>query len=65
MVDADLADVKMLVLTAAGQHYQMLFEPDEQWLPVAKVLEKPTSGKTLVREISRLLGESEGGEEEK
>ena len=63
--DADLADVKMLVLTAAGQHYQMLFEPDEQWLPVAKVLEKPTSGKTLVREISRLLGESEGGEEEK
>ena len=63
--DADLDGVKMLVLTAAGQHYQMLFEPDEQWLPVAKVLEKPTSGKTLVREISRLLGQSEGGEEEK
>ena len=63
--DADLADTRMLILTAAGQHYRMLFEPDEQWLPVAKVLEKPTSGKTLVREISRLLGDSEGREEEK
>ena len=58
--DADLAGTKMLVLTAAGQHYQMLFEPDEQWLPVDKVLEKPTSGDELVAEITRLLAPSEG-----
>jgi CheY-like chemotaxis protein len=56
--DPDLADVKMLVLTAVGQHYQMLFEPDEQWLPVAKVLEKPTTGQELVAEISALLSDS-------
>lgn len=53
--DADLAHVKMLVLTAVGQHYDMLFEPDEQWLPVAKVLEKPTTTDELIREISALL----------
>ncbi len=52
---ADLADMKVLVLTAAGQHYQMLFEPDDQWLPVAKVLEKPIEIDALIREISALL----------
>ena len=60
--DESLTDVKMLILTAAGQHYQMLFEPDEQWLPVAKVLEKPTAGGELAAEISALLGDSEKGE---
>jgi CheY-like chemotaxis protein len=61
--DAALADVKMLVLTAVGQHYQMLFEPDEQWLPVAKVLEKPTTGDALVGEISALLAEAADDED--
>ena len=60
--DEALADVKMLVLTAAGQHYQMLFEPDEQWLPVAKVLEKPTTGGELAAEISALLAGSDNSE---
>ena len=53
--DADLDGTKMLVLTAAGQHYQMLFEPDDQWLPVEKVLEKPTTSKKLIEEISALV----------
>lgn len=53
--DAGLADVKLLLLTAVGQHYEMLFEPDEQWLPVDKVLEKPTTGEELVAELSNLL----------
>lgn len=56
--DADLARVKVLVLTAVGQHYQMLFEPDEQWLPVDKVLEKPITGNELVGEISSLLAKA-------
>jgi CheY-like chemotaxis protein len=56
--DADLAGVKVLILTGVGRQYQMLFEPDEQWLPVDKVLEKPTDGNDLVREISALLGEA-------
>jgi CheY-like chemotaxis protein len=51
-----LGDVPILVLTAAGERYQMFFEPDEQWLPVNKVLEKPLAGDDLVREIDALLG---------
>jgi len=60
--DADLADVKLLLVTAAGQRYQMLFEPDEQWLPVDKVIEKPTSGEELVAEVSGLLAKRENDE---
>jgi len=58
--DPDLADVKMIVLTAVGEQYQMLFEPDELWLPVAKVLDKLTTGDELLAEISSLLGASAG-----
>jgi CheY-like chemotaxis protein len=50
-----LAEVPILVLTAAGERYQMVFEPDEQWLPVNKVLEKPIDGGALVAEIAALL----------
>jgi CheY-like chemotaxis protein len=57
-----LADTRLLVLTAAGQHYQMLFEPDEQWLPVEKVLEKPISGDALVAEVADLLAKRESNE---
>lgn len=53
--DPNLADAKILVVTAVGQRYQMLFEPDEQWLPVDKVLEKPATGDELLTEISSLL----------
>jgi len=53
--DSHLADTRILVLTAAGQQYQMLFEPDEQWLPVDKVLEKPIDGNDLADEIAALL----------
>jgi len=50
-----LDDVGILVLTAAGEKYQMVFEPDEQWLPVNKVLEKPIPAEDLVAEIAALL----------
>ncbi len=53
--DRTLAGTKMLVVTAAAQQFQMLFEPDDLWLPVAKVMEKPTAGDELVREVSNLL----------
>ena len=53
--DGALAGTKVLVLTAAGRQYQMLFEPDEQWLPVAKVLEKPITGDDLADEIAALM----------
>ena len=61
--EPDLADMKVLILTAAGQHYQMLFEPDDQWLPVAKVLEKPINADALAREISALSPCSSGNKE--
>jgi len=57
--DESLAGVSLLVVTAAGQRYQMLFEPDELWLPVDKVLEKPTTGDELAAEISNLLARRE------
>ncbi|HUT36911.1 MAG TPA: response regulator [Planctomycetota bacterium] len=53
--DPALAAAKLLVVTGAGRHYQMLFEPDELWLPVDKVLEKPASGGELADEIRNLL----------
>jgi len=55
--EAGLAEAKLLIVTGAGKRYQMLFEPDELWLPVDKVLEKPTSGDELVAEITHLLAE--------
>jgi len=53
--DPALAGAKLLIVTGAGQRYQMLFEPDELWLPVDKVIEKPASGDELAREIRNLL----------
>jgi len=53
--DADLAGVRLLLLTAVGRRYEMLFEPDDLWLPVDKVLEKPITGDELAREIETLL----------
>jgi DNA-binding response OmpR family regulator len=51
---ADLANTKVLIVSAIGQRYEMAFEPDEQWLPVDRVLEKPVSGDELVAEIRKL-----------
>ncbi len=62
--DADLAGVKMLVLTAVGQRYEMLFEPDDLWLPVDKVLEKPITGDELAAEISAVLTGSQDDEDQ-
>lgn len=61
--EPDLADTKVFVLTAAGQQYEMLFEPDEQWLPVDKVLEKPITGTELADEIAAMLARDENNED--
>ena len=63
--DDGLAGAKLLVLTAAGQRYQMLFEPDEQWLPVDKVLEKPIMGDQLAGEIAAVLSGADSDEDRK
>ena len=53
--DSSLSEAKMLLLTGVGKQYQMLFEPDDLWLPVDKVLEKPITGEELADEISAVL----------
>ena len=57
--DPELSGVKMVILTAVGERYQMFFEPDEQWLPVSRVLEKSAAAEELVGEISRLASEGD------
>jgi CheY-like chemotaxis protein len=53
--EPSLAGVGLLVLTAAGERYQMQFEPDDLWLPGHKVLEKPIAPGRLAAEIDGLL----------
>lgn len=50
------------MLTAVGKQYEMLFEPDDLWLPVEKVLEKPIMADELAREIETLLAGSANDE---
>lgn len=61
--DQRLADTAVLVVTAAGERYQMVFEPDDQWLPVEKVLEKPVDSDRLIAEISKAAAPPDGREE--
>ena len=61
--EIDLADAKVFILTAAAQQYDMLFEPDDLWLPVDKVLEKPITGTELADEIAALLARDEKDED--
>jgi len=61
--DADLAGAKIVILSGVGPRYQMHFEPDGQWLPVDRVLEKPIDVEELAGVISDLLSEREGDSE--
>jgi DNA-binding response OmpR family regulator len=61
--EIDLADAKVFILTAVAQQYDMLFEPDDLWLPVDKVLEKPITGTELANEIAALLARDEDDED--
>jgi len=54
--DQTLRDVKILVLTAVGQRFQMAFEPDGLWLPADRLLEKPVEPDALLAEVGQMLG---------
>ena len=47
----------MIMLTGIRKEMQLgySFEPDETWLPVTKVLEKPVSPRALADEVEKLL----------
>ena len=62
--DANLDGIKLIVMTGAGPRFRMIFEPDELWLPVDKVMEKAAPAEELIEEISRLAAEPSGKEEQ-
>jgi CheY-like chemotaxis protein len=56
----ELRNMKILMVTgvAKAMHLPHAPEPDQAWLPVNRVLEKPVSPSRLLKEIERLLGEA-------
>ena len=52
---AQMPELPMIMLTGIRKEMQILFEPDETWLPVVKVLEKPVNPRVLADEVDKLL----------
>jgi len=50
-----MPELPMIMLTGIRKEMQILFEPDETWLPVVKVLEKPVNPRVLADEVDKLL----------
>ncbi len=59
--DPALKDCRLMLLTAVGRRYQMLFEPDDLWLPVDKVVEKPASAEELIAELNAMFSDQQQG----
>lgn len=53
--DPALRNTRLLMITGAGEEYGMAFEPDDLWLPVDRLLEKPVGLLQLLEEIAALL----------
>lgn len=54
----ELKGMPVIIVTGitSEKHLPFRFEPDETWLPVAAVLEKPVAPQQLLNEIKRRLG---------
>jgi CheY-like chemotaxis protein len=52
-----MPELPMIMLTGIRKEMQLPFkyEPDETWLPVVKVLEKPVNPRVLADEVDKLL----------
>jgi CheY-like chemotaxis protein len=50
-----MPELPMIMLTGIREKKQFLAEPDETWLPVTKVLEKPVNPRVLADEVEKLL----------
>ena len=58
--DPALRDVPILMITAINTtNYPWRLEPDENWLPVDSLLDKPVEPDRLVQEVNRLLAQRE------
>ena len=49
-------NIPIIMVTSVHGKYPYHFEPDEQWLPVEKFIEKPISQDRLLREVREQLG---------
>ena len=56
---AQMPKLPMIMLTGIRKEKQFLAEPDETWLPVTKVLEKPVNPRVLADEVEKLLAAKE------
>ncbi len=56
--EQSLKDMKIIILTGitGEKNLPFKFEPDDRWLPVAAVLEKPVAPQRLLSEIHTQLG---------
>ena len=54
---AQMPELPMIILTGIRKEMRLPFkyEPDETWLPVTKVLEKPVNPRVLADEVEKLL----------
>ena len=59
--DESLKHSRLLVLSAVGRQFQMAFEPDSQWLPADRFIEKPVDAETLMAEVRGMLGQPDPG----
>jgi CheY-like chemotaxis protein len=57
----ELRGIKVLLVTGMTQEMRVRqrLEPDDTWLPVERVLEKPISPQRLIAEVERILGKAE------
>ncbi len=53
----DLKNIPVIMLTGIRKKEKLpwTFEPDKNWLPVEKFLEKPTSPEKLLEEIEKII----------
>jgi CheY-like chemotaxis protein len=52
-------DIPVIIITGVrkAKHLPFGFEPDEDWLPVKEVLEKPVKPETLIECVKKVLGQ--------
>lgn len=58
--DPAMKDLPVIMLTGIrrAKNLPFRFEPDEDWLPVRVVLEKPVDPEALLKEVDRALGKA-------
>jgi CheY-like chemotaxis protein len=55
--DEKTKDIKLLLVTgvAHAMHLPFALEPDEEWLPVDRIMEKPIAPNVLIAEVEKIF----------